>query len=280
MCKTCESWSYRATGLDMLMPKRKFKKGMAPTINTKEIIQRLNQKAQMLADGVVIKTKWTEINENITEKQKSELMGKVLEICVREIMGNHVYMFDGQAYLQTEGGAIGLRLTGLVARVVMDRWAGKMKAKMTINYMEWYLLVKYVDDVYTFLNAIKKGMRWSDEEDKLMWHEDDEKYDMDENNSDDYVTMNAWAGMASSIYPFLKFTIDIPEHHIDKCVPVLDVKVWREEEGSVVHSFYEKPMVLDKVIMADSAQQSHVKIATLSQEEVRRMKNVSRDSKT
>ena len=42
-------------------------------------------------------------------------------------MGNHIYMFDGQAYLQTKGGAIGLRLTGLVARVVMDRWAGKMK---------------------------------------------------------------------------------------------------------------------------------------------------------
>ena len=39
-------------------------------------------------------------------------------------------------------------------------------------------------------------------------------------------------------------------------------------------------MVSDKVIMADSAQPSHVKIAMLSQELVRMMKNVSRDSKT
>ena len=123
-------------------------------------------------------------------------------------------------------------------------------------------------------------MRWNDEQDKLVWHEYDEKYDIEESNSNDYVTMNTWADMASSIYPFLKFTIDIPEHHSDKCVPVLGVKVWREEEGSVVHSFYEIPMVSDKVIMADSAQPNHVKIATLSQEVVRRMKNVSRDSKT
>jgi peroxiredoxin len=107
--------------LDKIMPMRKYKKGRAPTIHTKEIIQRLNQKVEMLEKGEVIKTKWSTINENINDVQKSELMGKVLEICIHEIMGNQMYIFDGQAYLQTEGGAIGLRLTGLVARVTMDR---------------------------------------------------------------------------------------------------------------------------------------------------------------
>ena len=97
-----------------------------------------------------METKWTAINKNIMEEQKRELMGKVLEICIREIMGNHMYIFYGQAYLQTEGGVIGLRLTGLVARVVMDRWAGKMKEKMTLNKMEYYLMTKYVDNVCVF----------------------------------------------------------------------------------------------------------------------------------
>ena len=68
-----------------------------------------------------IVTKWTMICDKVTDKQKAELMGKVLEICIREIMKNHIFIFDGQAYLQTEGGVIGLRLTGIVARVVMDR---------------------------------------------------------------------------------------------------------------------------------------------------------------
>ena len=75
-------------------------------------------------------------------------MGKIKEICVREIMGNHVYIFDGQAYLQTEGGAIGLRL--------ME----KMKMRMMLNFMEYHLKVKYVDDVFVFLQALKNGMRW------------------------------------------------------------------------------------------------------------------------
>ena len=86
----------KAAGLDKLMPVRKFNRGRAPTLNMKEVIQILNQKAKMLEDGVVIKTKWTAINENITDAQKSELMGKVLEICVREIMGNHMFIFDGK----------------------------------------------------------------------------------------------------------------------------------------------------------------------------------------
>jgi hypothetical protein len=125
--------------------------------------------------------------------EKSELMGKVLEICVREIMGNHMFIFDGQVYLQTEGGAIGLRLTWLVARVIMDRWEGKMKMKITLNFMEYYLLVKYVDNVYVFVNHIGNGMRWSNEQNKIVWSKDD----IEKNNSVDHVMMNVWAGMAS-----------------------------------------------------------------------------------
>ena len=62
-----------------------------------------------------------------------------------------MFMFDGKAYLQNEGGAIGLRLTGVVARIMMDRWSGIMKRRMTLNKMEYYLQIKYVDDVYVFL---------------------------------------------------------------------------------------------------------------------------------
>jgi hypothetical protein len=42
------------------------------------------------------------------------------------------------------------------------------------------------------------------------------------------------------------------------------------------HSFYEKP-ITDKVIMADSALPTRMKIATLSQEVIRRMKNIERN---
>ena len=54
------------------------------------------------------------------------------------------------------------------------------------------------------------------------------------------------------------------------------MKVGRKE-GGVIHKFHEKPMVNDKVIMAGSAQPNRVKFAIISQEIIRRMKNMSRE---
>ena len=50
-------------------------------------------------------------------------------------------------YRQVEGGSIGLRLTGVVARVVMDIWRDLMTASIRRMKVEIYLLIKYVNDV-------------------------------------------------------------------------------------------------------------------------------------
>ena len=96
-----------------------------------------------------------------------------------------------------------------------------MKRRMTINYFEYFLMIKYVDNVYVFLQGLKKGMRYNKFNKKLEWHEDDEKYDIEEGNSADYTTMNAWQEMASDVYLFINFTKDTAEQHNDKFVPVL-----------------------------------------------------------
>ena len=108
-------------GLSELMPVRKYVRGRAPGLNAKELITRMNSKAKILEEGGKIVSKMTMVYDKVTDKQKAELMGKVLEISVREIMKNHMFIFDGQAYLQTKGGAIGSILTGIVTRVVRDR---------------------------------------------------------------------------------------------------------------------------------------------------------------
>ena len=38
-----------------------------------------------------------------------------------------------------------------------------------------------------------------------------------------------------------KFTFDHPSNHEDKRMPVLDLKVHMDEEGFILHEFYEKP---------------------------------------
>ena len=51
-------------------------------------------------------------------------MGKVLEVAVKATFGNHVYY--SRIYRQRKGSHIGLLLTGVVARVVMDCWGRKL----------------------------------------------------------------------------------------------------------------------------------------------------------
>ena len=67
-------------------------------------------------------TKWKTMTRDYTEDDKKKIIAKVIEVAIQEIFANHVYRFDGKLYRQKEGGAIGLRLTGIVARIVMDRW--------------------------------------------------------------------------------------------------------------------------------------------------------------
>ena len=48
----------------------------------------------MLEDVIKIVTQSMQISENITEEVKSELVGEVLVICVREIMKNHISTYS------------------------------------------------------------------------------------------------------------------------------------------------------------------------------------------
>ena len=44
----------------------------------------------------------------------------VLEILVTMTFSNHIYTYRNEFYKQLRGVVIGLRLTGIVARIVMD----------------------------------------------------------------------------------------------------------------------------------------------------------------
>ena len=61
----------------------------------------------------------------------------------------------------------------------------------------------------------------------------------------------------------LKFTSDMMEKDADGVAAILDVKICRNENITFVHSFYEKLMVSDKVIMGDSEQLQEVKVVVL-----------------
>ena len=69
----------------------------------------------------------------ITPEGKRTILGKVLEIVVCTTFSNHIYLFHNSLFLQRKGGPIGLRLTGVVARIVIDTWAKQFQATMHTN---------------------------------------------------------------------------------------------------------------------------------------------------
>ena len=98
-------------------------------------------------------------------------MVKVLEIAVNAILNNHVYKFGNKFYKQRQGGPIGLRLTGVVARLVMDGWTRTFKEKLAAAGVTLDVIIKYVDDINMGIRPIPKGMRWSKEW-QLQWDPD------------------------------------------------------------------------------------------------------------
>ena len=65
-------------------------------------------------------TKWGPAPAVVEEKDRRMIMGKVIELAILAVMNNHYYQFGGRYFKQGTGGAIGLRLTGLVCRIVME----------------------------------------------------------------------------------------------------------------------------------------------------------------
>ena len=99
------------------------------------------------------------------------------------------------------------------------------------------------------------------------------------------VTMDCMRQAANSVFSWLCFTMDTPEHHDSQMVPVLDIQMWVRHPGEVEQglgsdvlswTFYEKECSMRKVLRASSALTWGSKIVTLGMEVFRRLRNTSR----
>ena len=121
---------------------------------------------------------WEQPAAQPTTREKRVILGKVIEISIFKIMENYHYKFGTKMYKQGGGGAIGLHLTGSVARVCMDLWGEGMRLLMEDNLVKVYLFERYVDDINWLLEAIGLGVRWSSERKSLVWNEEWEREDV------------------------------------------------------------------------------------------------------
>ena len=81
--------------------------------------------------------------------------------------------------------------------------------------------------------------------------------------------------MMKDIFPFLRFTIELGEDFPDGKLPSLDTKVWVLNAWTILFEFFEKTMASNLMVEAGSALSQEVKLATLSEEVTRRLRNTS-----
>ena len=144
---TCALAEIEESRLTDIVPKRKHRKGTRPGITTKETVAKKKE-----GEEEEIATKWVFGRTDFNEEEKRSLLAKVIEVAVRTTFKNHLYQFEGRMRVQACGGPIGLRLTGVVARVIMDYWARKFRKLVDENELTVYMFKKYVDDV----NLVRK----------------------------------------------------------------------------------------------------------------------------
>ena len=113
--------------VEHLVPGRTKSRGPRPGGTTEEL--RLKRKMDVdvvkgMGDVASYPSKWmdTDPDRDLSESEKRLLLSVALKIATRVVFKHHCYQFDGRVYRQVKGGPIGLRLTSVVSRIVMDMW--------------------------------------------------------------------------------------------------------------------------------------------------------------
>merc|ERR1711954_300729 len=264
--KHLTSSEIESNGLKHLIPVKLKKKNLTKNKDTEEDKDDCEDKYE--GDTY---SSWIFPKQYYNESDDKIMMSEVIAFAVKFVMNNHIYVFDGNVYLQENEGSIGIRLTGLLAEIIMIIWCKKFSSQMEEIGVQNDLLSRFVDDLTVLPTVIPPGFRF--ENGKLNLHK--ELIDEDIEVEDDKRTMDIIQKIANSINENLQVTYDIPSNHEDKMVPILDVKAKLNNQNKIDFKFYKKPIANDLVTMKSSALSMKNKFTILTQQCFTRLHNTS-----
>ena len=100
-----------------------------------------------MGEGEKEESKWFKYHREYTEEERRLLISKMVLVALETTFGNHIYQCRNNLYRQSQGGGIGARITGVVARILMDVWMDLVSKSLEENDVKVYLIAKYVDDI-------------------------------------------------------------------------------------------------------------------------------------
>ena len=117
---------------------------------------------------------------------------------------NHVYRFGNEIRRQKEGGPIGLALTGEIADCYMINWDRQFLAKLKSLGIDPAIYERFKDDITILVKSLEAGIKF--EHGTLIM--DLEKEIIDEEKTDEEITMAVIKDIAESVDDMIEFTVD------------------------------------------------------------------------
>ena len=199
-----------------------------------------------------------------------------LEQGILTVFKHHYYSFGQEIKLQTDGGPIGLKISGAVGKVVMMAWVRDFKIKMceataTLPNSEQYLHQLYVDDNNVVMEELPLGARLVDGKFMVV----DEMVEADNLVKSDKRTAELAMELANTLCPYLQMEVDYPSKNPSGWMPMLNLEVQMAEDKSVNYKWYRKSMATEYSILNRSAMPAATKRVTLVQVGVTMLRNTT-----
>ena len=126
-------------------PKRKTRLGRPPTITGCAVTK------QTVAEQY---KPWHIPNTTPDDATIKRMMSEALKIVILFIMNNHIYQFENTMKKQSEGGPIGLDLTGELANIYMAWWDRQLLTRLNQHNIELMLYKRYFWELFVVLTQI------------------------------------------------------------------------------------------------------------------------------
>ena len=87
------------------------------------------------------------------------MLAEAMSFAVKLIMNNHIIMFGDEIYVQSDEGSTGVRLTGILAEIVMILWCSELSRRLEKASIQNDMLPRFVDDITMCPTVIPPGWK-------------------------------------------------------------------------------------------------------------------------